>query len=206
MGSYDTDEYRAPSRSSTSDSGSSGSNYTPRRATPRSRPSESVERDLGTVISGITGERNSSETSSASSSSPTPDTSPGYDTSVKTIVALGGGLTPDRIVHPIPSNLRTINEVIGYLKSPEVAQTSDERAIVEAINSRMGRSDYMVILNQSMNYGNSRLNDGIGSYLERKSHNLEDGTTMPFNYLDVAIVSHDEGGIKKMYGGLEKRL
>ena len=127
-----------------------------------------------------------------------------YDPSLKTVVSLGGGLTPDRIVQPVPEEVqgKSINEVVQYLMDPEIATRSEDVAIVEAIEDRMQKNDYRVIINDSHNFGNDRMADRLTPYLSIKEQQRDDGALM-YNYCDIAIVSHEEGGT---YSTLEKLL
>jgi hypothetical protein len=119
-----------------------------------------------------------------------------YDPALKTIVALGGGLTPDRIVYPLTEDVvkGNLSEVVKYLTESSVATRSEDRAIVEAIRNRMEKADYRVIINQTMNKHNEVMGrDTIMEYLGHKEQDAEDGK-IKFNFADIAIVSHDEGG------------
>ncbi len=69
----------------------------------------------------------------------------------------------------------------------------------------MGQSDYRVIVNETLNLSNSRMDDTITRYLGIKEQNAEDGP-IKFNFADIAIVSHDEGGQLYQTPPLEKLL
>jgi hypothetical protein len=132
-----------------------------------------------------------------------------YDPQLKTIVALGGGLTPDRIVQPLPDDVRDGNlmDVVKYLMGDQVATTSSDRAVAEAVQARMSRQDYRVIVNNTLNLGAAKMTKPLIEYLVQKTQQGEDGE-LKFNFADVAIVSHDEGGMKayRMNKPLEKLL
>ena len=124
---------------------------------------------------------------------PAPEAS--YDRGLKTIVSLGGGLTPDRIVYPVPEDVRdgSLQQMVDYLVNPHVATRTEDRAIVEAVQNRMQRPGYRMILNHTMNVGSDQLTNPAGGYLRERELDGEDGP-MKFNALDIAIVSQDEGG------------
>ena len=124
-----------------------------------------------------------------------PEATPDYDRSLKTIVALGGGLTPDRIVQPIPEEIRdgTLQGVVNYLMGAEVATRTEDIAIVEAVQARLAQNNYRVVVNQSLNLGTEALGRELGQYLNEKSQQGEDGE-MKYNFADLSIVTHDEGG------------
>ncbi|MBW2993104.1 hypothetical protein KY317_00850 [Candidatus Woesearchaeota archaeon] len=118
-----------------------------------------------------------------------------YNSEYKTIVALGGGLTPDRIVHPLPEDVigGDLTSVVKYLTGDDIAERSEDRAIVEAIRNRMQSADYRVIINETLNFHNNRMTTPLTKYLVEKTQEGEDGE-IKYNFADLAIVSHDEGG------------
>ncbi|MBN2051879.1 hypothetical protein JW756_00065 [Candidatus Woesearchaeota archaeon] len=181
MGSYDTGEVISrPSRSTrdTSESPSSRSSSDSRsRSTPASSgyhapaPNDSarVERDAS------------------------------VDYERATLVAVGGGLTPARIVKKIDRAYlqKPMIETVEYLISDEVATTKEEKNIVDAIKERMRRTDYRAIINDFYNFHNERLKtDTLENYLITKEREAEGGT-YKYNYADIAIVTHEEGGLEK---------
>ena len=140
----------------------------------------------------------------APASPPAPATTPqsSYDPEYKTIIALGGGLSPNRIVAPIPDTVRDgdIGMVIKYMMSDDVVVTTDDRitaenrSIADAVQERMGKSDWRLVINEALNYlGSSKVREPIVNYLTVKTQQGEDGT-MKFNYADLAVLSHEEGG------------
>ncbi len=178
MGSYDTGECTIMPRRSTS----------ARSYTPPSRPRASepdIEDRVGEAI----------ENYQAPSSS--------YDPELKTIVALGGGLTPDRIVQPVPEEVRDgdLTDVVKYMMGPEVATRPEDRTIVEAVQERMEKPNYRVIINSTLNFSNDKMSRPLVQYLNQKNQEGEDGE-IKFNFADIAIVSHEEGG--NMYKPLER--
>ena len=120
----------------------------------------------------------------------------GYDPTLKTIVALGGGLTPDRIVQPVPEDVRdgSLLDVVKYLMSDDIATRSEDRAIVEAVQERMTKDDYRVIINDSLNFHNRRMSKPLIQYLVPREQQGEDGP-LKYNFADIAVVSHEEGGM-----------
>ena len=190
MGSYDTGEVISrPSRSSDS---STRSRTSRSRATPRDPPeprgytppmpndSTEVERDAS------------------------------IDYERATLVAVGGGLTPARIVKKVVSDYITkpLIEVVNYLISDEVATTKEEKNIVDAIQERMRQSDYRVIINDFYNFHNERLHtDTLEDYLVTKEREAEGGA-YKYNFTDLAIVTHEEGGRKyrKKESELERKV
>jgi len=162
----------------------SGESYTP-PAPPRRRSESPAPSRGGDAIG-------------AAARAPVPQAE--YDPQLKTIVALGGGLTPDRIVQPVPEEIRdgTLRDVVKYLMGDSVATRSEDRAVVEAVQSRMAAANYRLIINSTLNVSNSRLDDSLIKYLTVKTHQGEDGD-LKFNFADIAIVSHDEGGLPLEY-------
>ena len=123
-----------------------------------------------------------------------------------TLVSLGGGLTPARIVKKIDMSYirKPAIDVVNYLISDEVATTKEEKNIADAVRERMGRSDYRAIINDHFNYHNDRLRtDLLKDYIVVKDRETEGGT-LKYNFTDIAIVTHEEGGNKKM-SDLEKK-
>ena len=138
--------------------------------------------------------------------SATPRITSDYDPDMKTIVALGGGLTPDRIVKPVPTELvrdGSLQQVIDYMMGDEVATTTNDRAIAEEVRSRMQRSDYRLIVNEVNNLAAGSIGDQVTGYTQQKTQNTEDGE-VKFNYVNLAVVSHDEGG--RPYRSLDSLL
>jgi len=122
-------------------------------------------------------------------------TNSNYDPNNKTIVALGGGLTPSRIVQPLPDEVRdgTIREVVKYLMSDDIAVNAVDKSIVDAINSRMTKANYRLIINETANKFNSEMDAPMVKYLRQQEKQGAEGT-IKYNFADIAIVSHEEGG------------
>jgi len=117
-----------------------------------------------------------------------------------TLIALGGGLTRARIVKKVDAEYITkpVIDVIKYLISDDVAATKEEKNIADAVKERMSRSDYRAIINEFYNFHNERLHtDNLDTYLLTKERQSEGGVSK-YNYADIAIVSHEEGGLEKM--------
>jgi hypothetical protein len=134
----------------------------------------------------------------------TPEPDMDYDR--PTLVSVGGGLTPARIVKKVDTSYlkKPTIEVINYLISDEVATTKEEKNIADAVRERMTKPDYRAIINDFYNFHNERLHsDHLKEYLTTKERQSEGGT-LKYNFTDIAIVTHEEGGNKKM-GDLEKK-
>lgn len=119
-----------------------------------------------------------------------------YEAGAPILVNLGGGLTPSRIVKKIPEEFedKTLIEVVKYMITPDNLATNEETSIAEAVRDRMTAPDYMAIMNNRYNLLNDRLKtDVLKDYLMGDSRNTEGGE-VKFNKVDMAIVSHDEGG------------
>ncbi len=190
MGSYDTGEcYITPRRSEPRD-------VAPRRVQP---PVPTPEPEETTDYEDNIGDRARDAVQNY-----VPPT--GYDPNLKTIVALGGGLTPDRIVQPVPDDVRdgTLMDVVKYLMGDEVATRTEDRAVVEAVQARMAAPDYRVIVNNTLNLGNDKMTRPLIQYLQQKEQQGEDGA-LKYNFTDLAIVSQDEGGMRYR-PRLEQRL
>ncbi|MBT5021231.1 hypothetical protein HOK51_04310 [Candidatus Woesearchaeota archaeon] len=167
--------------------------------TPRPSFTSRVSDDSGSSSGNSNPEITSVPQSDGGSSPVNPD----YDGSLPTLVALGGGLTPSRIVKKIPDEIKEgkLIQVVKYLINEEVLSTEDDVTVAEAVKQRMDRADYRAIINAFHNYHNDKLRtDDLSSYLQRKERQTEEGTTY-INFCDIAIVSHDEGG-----KGLEEKL
>lgn len=115
------------------------------------------------------------------------------------LVAVGGGLTPARIVKKVDSAYlsKPLIEVIEYLISDEVATTKEEKNIVDAIKERMNKADYRAIINDFYNFHNDRLHsDKLEDYIVTKEREAEGGS-YKYNFTDMAIVTHEEGGLER---------
>lgn len=181
MGSYDTGEVEVAPRTR---------EHRPEPRAPEPRETAPyVPRSTSTRSSGPTGD------------SPTNN----YDPGLKTIAALGGGLTPDRIVQPIPETVRdgSLREVVKYLTGDDVASRPEDKAIAEAVRARMGQNNYRIIVNGVQNVSSSRIEDRVAPYFTLKEQRGEDGP-IKYNFVDLAIVSHDEGG--RAYSTLDRLL
>ena len=173
MGSYDTGECHISPRRSTPPRSAPAPASTPRVPEPANMEERAAEAVESYVPSAA------------------------YDPELKTIVALGGGLTPDRIVQPVPDEVRdgSLTDAVKYLMGEDVATRSEDRAVAEAVQARMSAADYRVIVNNTLNLGNDKMSRPLTSYLQQKAQQGEDGE-LKFNFADIAIVSHDEGGLR----------
>jgi hypothetical protein len=135
-----------------------------------------------------------------------PEESPDMDYDRPTLVSVGGGLTPARIVKKVDTAYlrKPAVEVVNYLISDEVATTKEEKSIADAIKDRMSKPDYKAIINDTYNFHNERLRtDLLKEYLVTKERQSESGN-LKYNFTDIAIVTHEEGGTKM--GDLEKKI
>jgi hypothetical protein len=177
MGSYDT-----------------GETYTPPR---RNIPREETSGNSGN--SGTGASRNYEVQAST-----TPTNAP-YE-GAPLLIALGGGLTPSRIVKKVPEEFadKTLYDVVKYMLATENLVSNEETTIADAVRQRMQASDYRGIINNRFNYHNDRLKtDLLKTYLIGDERTTE-GEPVKFNRTDIAIVSHDEGGRK--YRTIDKLL
>jgi hypothetical protein len=179
MGSYDTSEVVSrPSRESSPSRETTSQRSTSRSTSPPSEPNYAAPRPND-------------------SAQAQRDASVDYERA--TLIAVGGGLTPARIVKKIDNSYITkpMIETVNYLISDEVATTKEEKNIVDAIKERMRRQDYRVIINDFYTFHNERLNtDTLEAYLVTKDREAEGGT-YKYNYADLAIVTHEEGGLEE---------
>jgi len=177
MGSYDTGEVISRPSRPTRETSESPSRSSERRSTPEAAGYHAPAPNDSAAV-----ER---------------DTSIDYERA--TLVAIGGGLTPARIVKKVDAGYikRPLIDVVNYLITDEVATTKEEKNIVDAIKERIRRSDYRVIINDFYNFHNERLRiDTLENYLVTKEREAEGGT-YKYNYTDMAIVTHEEGGLEK---------
>ena len=202
MGSYDTGEYdyrprrRISEGSGSSNSSSSGSS---------SSSSSSSGSSRRTTSSSSSSNANQGGTQNAPAvNRPAPQTN--YDASLPTIAALGGGLSPARIVKELPVDVKekSIKDVIDYLMSAEVVSTKEETRIVTEIQRRQGQNNYRVVVNNFHNLYNSKLpTEIVTAHYQKKERRTSSGNKS-INFIDMAIISHDEGGKDSAYN-LEKR-
>lgn len=110
--------------------------------------------------------------------------------------SVGGGLSPSRIVKKLEKTDVLIRENLNYLVEYAKNNTAnaEERMILETINDRQSKSDYMVIVNQGEAAPNRYLQD---SRIENMTVERNRGT-VSFPYVDIAIVSAEEGGLEKL--------
>jgi len=121
-----------------------------------------------------------------------------YEPGLKTIVGLGAGLTPDRIVYTVPENVRdgSLRTAVEYLMSDGVAVRPEDRAVAEAVRTRLQGAGFRVVINNVHNIAGSALDQPIEPYLTIKEQRGEDGQ-IRYNYAEIAVVTQDEGGIPR---------
>ena len=126
----------------------------------------------------------------------------GIDATLPTIISLGGGLSTMRIVKKVPEQVKTadVTATVQYLMGE--ASTPEETAVKEQVRERMAKSDYRFIINSQYNLANTATTGPASTYF-KTTHREVDGQRVPFNILDIAIVSHEEGGRART---LEERL
>jgi len=121
--------------------------------------------------------------------------------------SVGGGLSPSRIVKKIEAteellgrNLMHLVEYVG-----EHQDSDEERMIAQTVQNRQTKTDYLVIVNG----GIARPNSYLSSANIRDAAVQKTRGEVSFPYIDIAIVSAEEGGTKdgkSEKGRLEKRL
>ena len=132
------------------------------------------------------------------------------DYSLPTYVSVGGGLSNTRIVTKMPAQLgdvdtpqATLERVIKYMISSDVATSDQDRAVAEAIQERIAQPDCRVVINNypglgtPFNYSREHLQDPMGTYLVRKTQTTASGPK-DVNFTDIAILTHDEGGYRTL--------
>ena len=179
MGSYSTAEVSSAPRSIRS---SYGGNPTGGSSTPTTRP------------------RLNTEVPTRSQSN--------VDATLPTIISIGGGLSTMRIVKKVPDEIKTgeISGTVQYLLGE--ASTPEEIAVKEQVRERMTKADYRLVINSQYNLSNTATTGPTSTYF-KPTHREVDGNRVQFNILDIAIISHEEGGrtqSEKVRKTLEARL
>ncbi len=125
------------------------------------------------------------------------------NTALPTIMSLGGGLSTTRIVKKVPDEVKAggIGEAVRYLLGQ--ASTPEEIAVKEQVEQRMGRADYRLVINSQYNLSNTAATGQANTYF-KPTHREVDGQRVQFNTLDLAVISHEEGG--RAQRTLETRL
>jgi len=121
-----------------------------------------------------------------------------------TIMALGGGLSTSRIVKKVPDEVKVagIGEAVRYLLG--AATSPEELAVKEQVEQRMGRADYRFVINSQYNLHNSGATASpVRTYFKPSTREV-DGQRVQLNMVDLAIISHEEGG--RAEKTLESRL
>ena len=135
------------------------------------------------------------------------------DESLPTYVGVGGGLSNRRIVAKLPQEINgnmpynaNLITIVKYVTSPDVASSDVDKMVVDDISSRIKDPDCRLLINNPpglgtpYNLGREHLQDSLKEYLIPKEQRTGNGD-VKINFCDIAIVTHDEGG---MYKGLEK--
>lgn len=120
-----------------------------------------------------------------------------------TIMSLGGGLSTSRIVKKVPDEIKAggIEDSVRYLLGQ--ASTQEELAVKEQVEQRMSRADYRLVINSQYNLNNSAATGPTSTYFKPTTREV-DGQRVQFNTVDLAVISHEEGGTVKK--PLEARL
>jgi hypothetical protein len=137
------------------------------------------------------------------------------DEALPTYVGVGGGLSNRRIITKLPQELggerlkdTKLEQIIKYVISPEISTSDIDKLVVDAVNERIALPDCRLLINHTpglgrgYNLGKEHIQDSLGTYLVKKNQRTSTGT-IDVNFCDIAVVTHDEGG---MYKGLEKKL
>jgi hypothetical protein len=131
------------------------------------------------------------------------------DPALPTYVAVGGGLSNRRIVTKLPTDFggespyeSTLQKVVKYVISPEVATSPADAAVVDAVKERIELPDFRLLINNTPGLGEAYNLAGreafpqkLEEYLVKKSQRTASGT-VDVNFCDIAVVTHDEGGNK----------
>lgn len=105
--------------------------------------------------------------------------------------SVGGGLSPSRIVKKVQATdyvNGTLSTLVEYALSH--LENDEERMISQTIGSRREHTDYMVCINRGSVRPNNYLEQTVVSTVavQRRIGEVE------FPYIDIAIVSAEEGG------------
>lgn len=132
------------------------------------------------------------------------------DYSLPTYVGVGGGLSNRRIVAKLPQDVQgepaaesSLVKIIKYVISPEVATSDVDRTVVEDVRQRVEMPDCRLLINNPAglgtpyNLGKEHLQDKLGEYIVRKQQRTSTGS-VEVNFCDIAVVTHDEGGYKRL--------
>lgn len=133
------------------------------------------------------------------------------DPELPTYVGVGGGLSNRRIVTKLPQDLYDstpgecdLRQIIKYVISPEVATSDADQTVVDDVKQRLDMPDSRLLINnppglgERYNLGIEHLEDKLGDYLIKKTQRTGNGS-VDVNYCDIAVVTHDEGGMAMPY-------
>jgi hypothetical protein len=136
--------------------------------------------------------------------SPTPSGSASFNPDLKTIVELGGGLGKTYITKVIPPEVLsngdgTLRGVLDYMVE-QAPLEGHERGIKDMVGERLGMNDHRVIYNDRRTTERQTLEQTVkdSGVFYAKTISSETGP-VTFNYLRMAIVTHDEGGREQRY-------
>ncbi|MCB9359269.1 hypothetical protein H6503_05020 [Candidatus Woesearchaeota archaeon] len=125
-------------------------------------------------------------------------------------VSVGGGLSNQRIVKKLPGEVggaaaydATLQTIVKYVISPDVATADLEVTVAEAVKDRLEMPDCRLLINnqagfgQPYNLGREHLEDKLQTYLVQKEQRTGNGP-VKINISDIAVVTHDEGGYRTL--------
>ena len=115
--------------------------------------------------------------------------------------SVGGGLSASRIVKKVDGTSDLSRGNLAQLVEYALANLEDEqdRMVAQTINHRRQKHDYMVSINKSEARPNSYLNQALvaASTIQRSHAPGAGGITQTFPYVDIAVISAEEGGGRK---------
>ncbi len=125
-----------------------------------------------------------------------PEITPEFDPELKTIVELGGGLSSSYITRTIPPDVMedgnlSIAGIVDYMINETSIQGS-EVTIKDNVVERLGQHNHMVMYNERQPTGGSTLTQTVSQ--SDRFYQEEIAGAAPFNYLKLAILTHEEGG------------
>lgn len=134
----------------------------------------------------------------------------GMDPSNPTYVAVGGGLSQQRIVAKLPQEMygaapeeASLAQIVKYMISPDIATSDVDKTVVDDVKERLELPDCRLLVNnvaglgERYNLEKRHLEDKLGQYLVTKRQQTSNGT-VEVNFSDIAIVTHDEGGYQRL--------
>ncbi|MFC1697989.1 hypothetical protein ACFL1H_06625 [Nanoarchaeota archaeon] len=128
---------------------------------------------------------------------PRPQSSPEVvidpDTGNNIYFAIGGGLSPSRIVKKMEKTDQVWNGSISNLVDYVIGhqETDEDRMVVQTIENRREKDDYMVIINGGEAEANTYLSGNVCDNTVTRQRG-----TVEFPFIDISIVSAEEGGLE----------